>query len=197
MQGCAIKRGSSTNVGVSGVIRRRSQGSVGSSSPGARCERRRGTPRRHASSRTSSAPGEVVDVVNAIPRLEPSRRESSSAAPRAPPAHRAHSMRHPSTRAPGIDMARKWHGGDLGPGSRPEVIARTGPDQAQCVERVTGIEPAFSAWEADVLPLNYTRVSNDPGRSWTGIVAACDPGLPRRPRSAAPCQPTTSSRTRA
>lgn len=25
-------------------------------------------------------------------------------------------------------------------------------------ERVTGIEPAFSAWEADVLPLNYTRV---------------------------------------
>jgi hypothetical protein len=26
-------------------------------------------------------------------------------------------------------------------------------------ERVTGIEPAFSAWEADVLPLNYTRRS--------------------------------------
>ena len=26
-----------------------------------------------------------------------------------------------------------------------------------CVERVTGIEPALSAWEADVLPLNYTR----------------------------------------
>jgi hypothetical protein len=23
---------------------------------------------------------------------------------------------------------------------------------------VTGIEPALSAWEADVLPLNYTRV---------------------------------------
>ncbi len=27
------------------------------------------------------------------------------------------------------------------------------------VERVTGIEPALSAWEADVLPLNYTRAS--------------------------------------
>jgi hypothetical protein len=27
-----------------------------------------------------------------------------------------------------------------------------------CVERVTRIELAFSAWEADVLPLNYTRV---------------------------------------
>jgi hypothetical protein len=27
------------------------------------------------------------------------------------------------------------------------------------VERVKGIEPSFSAWEADVLPLNYTRFS--------------------------------------
>ena len=26
-------------------------------------------------------------------------------------------------------------------------------------ERATGIEPAFSAWEADVLPLNYARVA--------------------------------------
>jgi hypothetical protein len=26
------------------------------------------------------------------------------------------------------------------------------------VERVTGIEPALLAWEANVLPLNYTRV---------------------------------------
>ncbi len=25
------------------------------------------------------------------------------------------------------------------------------------VERTTGIEPAFSAWEADVLPINYIR----------------------------------------
>ena len=25
------------------------------------------------------------------------------------------------------------------------------------LERVTGIEPAFQAWEACVLPLNYTR----------------------------------------
>jgi hypothetical protein len=27
------------------------------------------------------------------------------------------------------------------------------------VERMTGIEPALSAWEADVLPLNYIRKS--------------------------------------
>ncbi len=26
------------------------------------------------------------------------------------------------------------------------------------MERVMGIEPTFSAWEADVLPLNYTRI---------------------------------------
>ena len=25
------------------------------------------------------------------------------------------------------------------------------------MEQVTGIEPACSAWEADILPLNYTR----------------------------------------
>ena len=30
---------------------------------------------------------------------------------------------------------------------------------ALALERVTGIEPALSAWEADVLPLNYTRRS--------------------------------------
>jgi hypothetical protein len=26
------------------------------------------------------------------------------------------------------------------------------------MERVTGIEPAYFAWEANVLPLNYTRI---------------------------------------
>ena len=34
------------------------------------------------------------------------------------------------------------------------------------VERVTRIELALSAWEADVLPLNYTRLTSDfAGRS--------------------------------
>jgi hypothetical protein len=31
--------------------------------------------------------------------------------------------------------------------------------RAETVERTTGIEPAFSAWEADVLPLNYVRAA--------------------------------------
>lgn len=28
-------------------------------------------------------------------------------------------------------------------------------EQGICLEPATGIEPALSAWEADVLPLNY------------------------------------------
>ena len=32
------------------------------------------------------------------------------------------------------------------------------------LERVTGIEPALSAWEADVLPLNYTRAAPGPNQ---------------------------------
>src|SRR5215213_4981866 len=41
------------------------------------------------------------------------------------------------------------------------------------LERVTGIEPAFSAWEADVLPLNYTRAGGDRSlrRRWTPLTA--------------------------
>jgi hypothetical protein len=34
------------------------------------------------------------------------------------------------------------------------------------LERVTGIEPAYQAWEAGVLPLNYTR---DAGADYTVI----------------------------
>ena len=32
---------------------------------------------------------------------------------------------------------------------------------AHLVERVTGIGPAYPAWKAGVLPLNYTRVCPD------------------------------------
>ena len=30
------------------------------------------------------------------------------------------------------------------------------------MEPMTGIEPAYSAWEADVLPLNYIGLSGEP-----------------------------------
>jgi hypothetical protein len=39
---------------------------------------------------------------------------------------------------------------------RPSV-RKTSPTWAFTMERMTGIEPALSAWEADVLPLNYIR----------------------------------------
>ena len=35
------------------------------------------------------------------------------------------------------------------------------------MERVAGIEPAPSAWKAEVLPLNYTRLPDAPSRSAT------------------------------
>jgi hypothetical protein len=38
---------------------------------------------------------------------------------------------------------------------------KTPESGASSAERVTGIEPALSAWEADVLPLNYTRVVSE------------------------------------
>jgi hypothetical protein len=47
------------------------------------------------------------------------------------------------------------------------------------VERVTRIELALSAWEADVLPLNYTRA---PYRAqhddWIPAVKSCPRDLP-------------------
>jgi hypothetical protein len=36
-----------------------------------------------------------------------------------------------------------------------------------CVERVMGIEPTYQAWEARVLPLNYTRIAMRwPSKGW-------------------------------
>jgi hypothetical protein len=36
------------------------------------------------------------------------------------------------------------------------------------LERITGIEPASSAWEADVLPMNYIRIDFCHSFSFTG-----------------------------
>jgi hypothetical protein len=43
------------------------------------------------------------------------------------------------------------------------------------IERVAGIEPAYRAWEARVLPLNYTRKA-------TGIIATHDRDVKRAPQ---------------
>ncbi len=37
------------------------------------------------------------------------------------------------------------------------------------MERVMGIEPTTSAWKAEVLPLNYTRIKNKRYRRLMGI----------------------------
>ena len=66
-------------------------------------------------------------------------------------------MTHPgpsSTRANGTLMARGRLRGFYGPGARD---LREPLTWDLTLERVTRIELALSAWEADVLPLNYTR----------------------------------------
>ena len=56
-------------------------------------------------------------------------------------------------------------------------------DQEQCpwsqynLERVTGIEPASSAWKAEVLPMNYTRKNGRDDR-----IRTCDILLPKQAR---------------
>jgi hypothetical protein len=40
------------------------------------------------------------------------------------------------------------------------------------MERVKGIEPSYAAWEAAVLPLNYTRDGGDHSRKWAGGASA-------------------------
>ena len=40
---------------------------------------------------------------------------------------------------------------------KPKLASKSSLTWRFALERVTGIEPALSAWEADVLPLNYTR----------------------------------------
>jgi hypothetical protein len=43
-------------------------------------------------------------------------------------------------------------------GQTPNFTKITGPDPILFLERVMGIEPTSSAWKAEVLPLNYTRL---------------------------------------
>ena len=48
--------------------------------------------------------------------------------------------------------------------AEPAARRDQGSELRFSTERVTGIEPALSAWEADVLPLNYTRATARPGK---------------------------------
>ena len=94
------------------------------------------------------------------------RHQSGDSAPPRPPTQGPGGRKHPrpgppaghypshapTTRA----ISREGHPSKKA-SKRPEI----GPDQHCLRERATGIEPAFSAWEADVLPLNYARKKID------------------------------------
>ncbi len=67
---------------------------------------------------------------------------------------------------------------ELDPLSGGAIYPKVGPDQHFLRERATRIELAFSAWEADVLPLNYAR--NGPVR-YRGRDAGVPIGGPRSP----------------
>ena len=43
---------------------------------------------------------------------------------------------------------------------RASANAKKSPGKPGDLERAKGIEPSYSAWEADVLPLNYARILN-------------------------------------
>ena len=51
-------------------------------------------------------------------------------------------------------------------------------EQGFFVERVTRIELALSAWEADVLPLNYTRAADPPWPTAMRVRLDRDTGRP-------------------
>ena len=57
-----------------------------------------------------------------------------------------------STMGAGSTMAESYN--EIGAGALSGARHRMSAGE---VERVRGIEPLYSAWEADVLPLNYTR----------------------------------------
>ena len=50
------------------------------------------------------------------------------------------------------------------PPDAPRIRATARRDSTRDLERVAGIEPASSAWKAEVLPLNYTRHAHLPAR---------------------------------
>jgi hypothetical protein len=64
---------------------------------------------------------------------------------------------------PILDQPSDWQTG-MHPG-RTSRIGRNRLDMSvEILERVTGIEPVYSAWKAAALPLSYTRLDRSQGR---------------------------------
>lgn len=81
----------------------------------------------------------------------------------------------------------------MGPLDSLATLSKIGPDpegpSRLCLERVTRIELALSAWEAEVLPLNYTRMSLRPEylSSMSGCSDTQTPGHTDTSRTKEPC----------
>ena len=60
------------------------------------------------------------------------------------------------------------------------ILRKSGFTSTGHLERVKGIEPSYAAWEAAVLPLNYTRVAREFKRSCRSWAFA--PGVVRQVR---------------
>ena len=78
-----------------------------------------------------------------------------------------------------------------------EIRSNTARDRPELPERVKGIEPSLSAWEADVLPLNYTREPPYCTRSVCAVAPALPPAVSRQTSYAAPPGPCSPGRRRA
>ena len=59
-------------------------------------------------------------------------------------------------------LERRFAGKSFGDNDLQRFLAVHGIPRIDAVERVMGIEPTSSAWEAEVLPLNYTRSEDLP-----------------------------------
>ena len=110
---------------------------------------------------------------------------------------------------PGTQQDREpWHARQLvRRQGRTNRLPGTAPGQSdrgdEMVERVKGIEPSYAAWEAAVLPLNYTRGRRADCRlrnsDWQAAITATrerhqSPGLSRRCPASCFCRTNTRSR---
>jgi hypothetical protein len=115
------------------------------------------------------------------------RRRAGPALPRPPPHWEPLGRR---TGATTKDLMTRMSHDDMRRVDLPARHARGGPTVplrgpltwASWLERMTGIEPACSAWEADVLPLNYIRVLPDERTTLT-LRHEARPQPARRPRT--------------
>ena len=76
-------------------------------------------------------------------------------------------------------------------GEAGHIDVSTGNFSSREMERVKGIEPSYEAWEAAVLPLNYTR---RPAEFYSGPGAVSEPKVASHRAHSSTPRTATSSR---